>query len=68
LKELAVSTINTIVNKVKDINWIYVGKVSLVIIPAICWTPLYFIIKFVADMATRFDTFGADVIEDFFND
>ena len=68
MKELAVSTINTIVNKVKDIDWIYVGKVSLVIIPAAIWTPLYFIIKFVADMASRFDTFGADVIEEFFND
>ena len=60
--------ITTVYYDIIDLNWKHFGKVLLVIVPAVIWTSIYYIIKWIYAGAEAFNTVGGDAIESFLED
>jgi hypothetical protein len=57
---------DTVVTTAKKINWSYVLKLAIVIIPVLIWTPFFFILDKVYKASSWFNEFGGGLLEEFF--
>jgi|TARA_B110000977_G_scaffold45290_1_gene61585 hypothetical protein len=59
---------DVVVSAVKKVDWKRTGKISIIIIPALLWTPFYIILGYVYKGSTWVNEAGGNLIEEFLND
>ena len=57
---------DVIVSKAKKVDWPYVVKVAIVIVPVLIWTPFFFVLDKVYKVSSWFNNFGGNLLEEFF--